>query len=307
MAPLFALAAALLFAAVAPSAKILLRHTDPIMLSSIMYVGSGFGLSIILFVQQLIRGRSPNPGGINKADLPWLIGVTTVGGIMAPVCLMIAMSWNTASSVSLLLNFEIVFTALIACSLFGEKLGSRVIVGLVAILIGGICLSWKTDFHVSWTLLFAIAAGLCWAIDNNLTSQIRNIAPLRIARFKGLVAGAFNLGLATCLGHHLPNATTIVLAALAGVICCGLSLYLFILAIRMLGAARATSYFATEPFMAAVLSVLILGEPINSNLVSAAIAMSLGVWLIFSEKHERMPSLAQEQNAMAIVEERIEI
>ncbi len=287
-APYYALASAFLFAIGMPSAKLLLKHVDPIMLAGLLYLGSGIGLSCILFIRDLPKSKGTGRGGFSRRDFAWLAGSTASGGILAPLLLMEAMNIARASTVSLLLNFEVVFTALIAWLVFKEHLGLRVIIGLAAILCGGVSLSWTTDMSASWSLLLGIGACLCWAIDSNLAGQIVHSESIQIAQFRGLVAGAFNLCLALLLGYHVPDLSTIGWAAITGIVSYGISLSLFIAAMRRLGAARAMAYFSTEPFIGALLSVAILREPININLLLAAIFMSIGVWLHLTEKREHI-------------------
>jgi drug/metabolite transporter (DMT)-like permease len=198
---------------------------------------------------------------------------------------MIAMSLNKASTVSLLLNFEIVFTALIACFIFKEKIGLRFTIGLFAIMLGGISLSWTTNFSASWSLLLGIGASLFWAIDANLAARIANSESMQIARIRGLAAGLFNCCLALILGHHLPELNILGYAAITGIVSYGISLSLFITAMRLIGAARAMAYFSTEPFIGALLSVAILHEPLTLNLAMAGIFMGIGVCLHLTEKH----------------------
>ncbi len=258
------------------------------MLAGLLYLSSGVGLSCILFFRDLSKGKRTDTEAFSRKDFAWLTGSIASGGILAPLLLMAAMNVARASTVSLLLNFEVVFTALIAWLVFKEHLGVRVITGLAAILLGGISLSWTTDMAASWSLLLGIGACLCWAIDSNLAGQIAHSESMQIAQFKGLVAGALNCGLAIVLGHHLPDLGTIGCAAITGVVSYGISLSLFIAAMRRLGAARAMAYFSTEPFIGALLSVAILREPLSINLLVAAIFMSIGVWLHLTEKHEQM-------------------
>jgi drug/metabolite transporter (DMT)-like permease len=285
-APVFALASAFLYALSMPSAKLLVKDVDPLTLAGLIYLGSGIGMTCILFFRDLSHGKGSSVSSFSKRDLGWLAGVIITGGILAPVMLMTAMRLAKASTVTLLLNFEVVFTALIACFVFKEQLGLRVIIGLASILLGGISLSWTTSIDTSWSLILVLGACLFWAIDTNFAGQIAHSEPLVIAKYKSLVAGAFNLCLAFCLGYHLPGPGTISGAAAIGVVSYGIGLALFITSMRRIGAARSMAYFSTESFMGAMLSVIILREPLSINLIAAAIFMSIGVWLHLTEKRE---------------------
>jgi drug/metabolite transporter (DMT)-like permease len=284
LAPMYALCSSVLFACGAPATKILIQSTNPTMLAGLLYLGMGIGSTFFLFLQGLRKGDKTGLN-ISKQDLPWLVCAIALGGIVAPTCLMIAMNQANASAVSLTLNFEIVFTALIAGVVFKEHLPKRVIIGLLFILLGALSLCWRPDLSLSWPLLFAIGASLFWSIDNNFTAKIKSLDSIQIAQLKGLVAGTFNLTLALVLGSHLPNIPIVLGAAVTGTISYGGSLCLFIVAMRSLGAARAVAYFSTEPFIGALLSVIILKEPITMSLLLAAVFMGIGVWLHLTEQH----------------------
>jgi drug/metabolite transporter (DMT)-like permease len=309
-APFFALASAVLFAAGMPSEKWLLRHTDPIMLCGLLYLSSGIGLTILIAVRQLFNRKATtekestakrnyaegkttkensgeaNTHAFNRRDFGWLIAAIAVGGICAPILLLAALNVAKASSVALLLNFEIVITALIARFVFHEVLGRRVVIGLTTIFLGGLCLSWSHDIEGSWSLLLALGACVCWAADSNLTSQVRHIGPMQISQCKGFIAGSFSIGLSLLLGGHFPDLTTIGGAAITGILSHGISLTCFVTAMREIGAARAVAYVATEPFIAALLAVLFLRETVSVQMVTAGVLMGTGVWLHLTEKHQ---------------------
>src|SRR6266699_1888339 len=189
--PLLALLAAALFGVSAPLAKLLLAHASPQLLAGLLYLGSGTGLGILW----LIRGRSNREAQLAGKDLPWRAGAITSGGALGPVLLMAGLARTPASSASLLLNLEGVFTALIAWFVFRENFDRRIALGMLAIVAGGVLLSWagRPEAGVPWGSLAVAGACLCWAIDNNLTRQVSAADPVQIAAAKGLVAGAVNL------------------------------------------------------------------------------------------------------------------
>jgi len=283
LAPLSALGSAVLFAFGAPATKILVQSTSPTMLAGLLYLGSGLGLTLFSYIQSLKKDNRPNLL-ISKTDLPWLVSAIIFGGIAAPLCSMIAMNRANASAVSLTLNFEIVFTALIAGVIFKEHLPKRVVTGLFFILLGALSLCFRTDLRLSWPLLFAVAASFFWSVDSNFTAKIKGLETVQIAQIKGLVAGTFSIALAFVIGNHLPDLPIILGAAVTGLISYGTSLCLFIVAMRILGAARAVAYFSTEPFIGSLLSVIILHEPITASLLLAALFMGIGVWLHLTEQ-----------------------
>ena len=284
-----ALAAAILFGASAPFAKLLLASTSPQLLAGLLYLGSGIGLGALW-----LRGRSLGPVSretpLTRHDLPWLAGAIAFGGALGPLLLMIGLTHTPASAASLLLNMEGVFTALLAWFVFRENFDRRIALGMFAIVVGGIVLSWQG--RVSWggiTGPLAVAAAcLCWAIDNNLTQKVSAGDPVQIAMLKGIVAGGVNSAIAFFLGATLPSAPTVAAALVVGFLSYGVSLVFFVLALRSLGTARTGAYFSTAPFVGAVLSLIVFRERPSSPLILAAALMALGVWLHLTERHEHV-------------------
>ena len=280
-----ALFAAALFGASTPFAKILLGATAPVTLAGLLYGGSGIGLSAWIALRSTMRlaRRAAHPW---RADeLAWLGGAVLAGGIAAPVLLMNGLQQVSAASASLLLNLEAVFTALLAWCVFRENLDRRILLGMGAIVLGGAVLAWPARLSLGGGALWIGAACACWAIDNNLTRKVSSGDPLRIAALKGLCAGAVNLGIAEHLGLGWPGAKLIGAAALLGFAGYGVSLALFVLALRSLGAARTSAYFSTAPFIGAVLSLLLFRRMPTAGLLGAALLMGIGVWLHLSEVH----------------------
>lgn len=278
---LAALAAAILFGASTPFAKLLLGDIDPWLLAGILYLGSGIGLSAVRLV---VRGEHSRLG---PGERPWLIGAILAGGVAGPVLLMFGLSGTTASTSSLLLNAEGVLTAVLAWVVFKENADRRIVLGMLAIVAGAVVLSWPGgSVEASWPALAVLGACLCWAIDNNLTRKVSLSDPLQIAAIKGLGAGATNVALAFALGAEVPPPGTAATAAMLGFLGYGLSLAAFVVGLRELGTARTGAYFSTAPFVGAAVSVLLLDEPVTLRLVAAAALMGLGVWLHLTERHE---------------------
>ena len=274
----FALLSAALFGASTPLAKILLGSTSPLLLAGLLYLGAGIGLGAWLAVR---RGFRPIAGG----DLPWLGAAVIAGGIAGPALLMFGLVRTDGATASLLLNLEAVFTAVIAWVAFRENVDRRVFAGMVAIVIGGAVLSFQgTPRLESGTILIA-AACLCWALDNNLTRRISGGDAATLACIKGLVAGSVNLGLALAQGAHLPAPGFLAVAGVVGLLGYGVSLALFIVALRDLGTARTAAYFSVAPFFGAGLAVLLLAETPGTAFWIATALMALGVGLHISERH----------------------
>lgn len=276
-----ALGAALLFGAGTPLAKLLLGNIGPWMLAALFYLGSGIGLTIYRVVTRSAPVKLP-PG-----EAGWLASATIAGGVIGPVLLMVGLTGMSASSASLLLNAEGVFTALLAWVAFRENFDRRIALGMAAIAAGAILLSWPQDLSFSgiWPALSILGACFAWGIDNNLTRKVSLNDAIWIASVKGLVAGIVNLALALTIGDHLPSIPAMASAMLVGFLAYGVSLALFVVGLRHLGTARTGAYFSVAPFFGAALA-LASGEAITLRLLMAGLLMSLGVWLHLTEKHE---------------------
>jgi drug/metabolite transporter (DMT)-like permease len=229
-AVILALAAAALFGAATPIAKVLLGTVSPFMLAGLFYLGSGIGLGVISIVRSL-RERAPGASAFRAGDIPWLVGATVAGGIAGPALLMLGLSHTGAATSSLLLNLEGVLTAVIAWVVFRENVDTQVFLGMVAIVIGGVMLSWQPGAAVLPVgALFIVGACLCWAIDNNLTRKVSANDAMSIACVKGLVAGPVNLAIALANGASLPDSSTLFAAMFTGFAGYGVSLVLFVVA-----------------------------------------------------------------------------
>jgi drug/metabolite transporter (DMT)-like permease len=282
-----ALAAAALFGASTPFAKLLLESTPPQLLAGLLYLGSGAGLFLVW-----ARGRrsikAVRETALARHDVLWLVGAIGFGGVFGPLLLMLGLVRTPASGASLLLNLEGVFTALIAWFVFRENFDRRIALGMLAIVAGGIVLSWEG--RLSWGgsagPLAVSGACLCWGIDNNLTQKVSAGDPVQIAMLKGLAAGSVNTAIALFGGANWPPVSDIIGALSLGFLSYGVSLVLFVLALRQLGTARTGAYFSTAPFVGAVLSLAMFHERPTPFLLYAATLMAIGVWLHLTERHE---------------------
>jgi drug/metabolite transporter (DMT)-like permease len=279
-----ALMAAALFGASTPLAKGLLSATSPQLLAGLLYLGSGIGL----FLVWLARRRKRREAKLSGRDLPWLSAAIVTGGVLGPLLLMYGLVRTPASSASLLLNLEGVFTSLLAWLVFREHVPLRIVIGMLAIVAGGAVLSWEG--HLAWGgiggPLAITGACLCWGIDNNLTQKVSAADAVQIAQFKGLTAGLLNTGLALSLGASLPQLAPLAGALLVGFFGYGVSLVCFVLALRGLGTARTGAYFSLAPFIGAALGLLLYREPMTPLFLAAASLMALGLWMHLSERHE---------------------
>ncbi len=281
-----ALIAALLFGASAPLAKILLHGLSPIELAGALYFGSGVGLAFWRWVQPSC-GKGAE-AALDRSAWPWLIGAIVSGGLIGPVLLLAGLSTTPASSTSLLLNLEGVLTTLLAWFAFRENFDRRILVGMIAIIMGGLLVSWKPGEVVifSWGTLLIAGACFCWAIDNNLTRKVSGFDPSQIAMLKGLSAGTVNLTIGLLVSGKTPPMISLASAGLLGFLSYGVSLTCFVLALRDLGTARTGAYFSTAPFIGVLLSLLFLREVPSLFFWAALFLMILGVWLHLTEHHE---------------------
>ncbi|MBV9733237.1 MAG: EamA family transporter [Verrucomicrobia bacterium] len=285
-----AILAAVLFGASTPFSKLLLGQIDPLLLAGLLYLGSGAGLTLWIGFQRLILKAKNQEAGLRLKDLPWLAGAILAGGVVAPILLMQGLAVTPASSASLLLNMEGVLTALFAWFVFKENFDQRIMLGMAAILLGGVLLSWQSrpELGVPWGAIGIVGACFGWAIDNNLTRKVSAANPAQVAALKGLVAGTTNVLLAFSIGARLPAIPGLTGAALLGFLSYGVSLTCFVLALRHIGTARTGAYFSTAPFIGAILSLALLHEPVSWLFWIAGGLMILGVWLHLTEYHAHL-------------------
>ncbi len=278
----YALASAALFGISAPVAKVLLGEISPWLLAGLLYLGSGLGLALVRLV------RRSNEAGLSRRDLPWFGAAVLSGGVIGPVLLVFGLAQSSASEASLLLNHESVLTLAIAWIVFKENVDRRLLIGAVAIVAGALVLSWPDEATVglSWGPVLIAGACLAWAIDNNFTRKVSAADPMQIAMAKGLVAGIANVGIALALGASLPSALPLAGAGLLGFFSYGVSLTLFVLALRHLGTARTGAYYALAPFIGAAIAIVFLGEPIGLPFVAGGVLMAIGLWLHLTERHQ---------------------
>ena len=284
----YALLGAALFGASTPIAKVLVGEIEPVILAGLLYAGSGAGLGLWLAVRGLIRPAAERPR-FAAGDYKWLAGAVISGGVVGPALLMLALTATSASAASLLLNLEGVFTALLAWFVFRENFDRRLVLGMSLIVCGGLILGWRPgEIATSWPAFGVAGACLCWALDNNLTRKISAGDSVKIAAIKGLAAGTVNLCVAAAFGAALPASEVAAAAALVGLLGYGVSLALFVVALRQLGTARTGAYFSTAPFIGAAASFALLGEVPDAFFWVAAVLMAAGVALHLAERHRHL-------------------
>lgn len=281
-----ALLSAVLFGLTTPLAKQLLVGTPPLLVAGLLYLGSGIGLTAWI----LIVDRGKFSLGVARADWPWLCGAIIAGGVIAPALLMFGLSRTDAATSSLLLNLEVVLTAVLAWVVFREATSLRVVLGFVAILAGCLLLSYSREtFSGAATLaplMAIVGACLFWALDNNLTRKISSGNARAIAATKGLAAGVVNTALGLAAGSSLPDNSSIGATLALGFVGYGVSLALFVASLRQLGTARTGAYFATAPFIGSVLAMILYGQHGGWEFWAAFTCMAVGVWLHLTEHHD---------------------
>jgi drug/metabolite transporter (DMT)-like permease len=275
-AAFLALAAAALFGASAPLLKLIVGDAPPLVVSGLLYLGAGATGAL------LGLGR----GSLGPGDGKWLAGVVLFGGLLGPLLLLVGLARTSATASSLLLNLETLFTALIAVALFGERVGARSL-GAMVLLVGGAALITFERGGATRSVLGPLAvAGACaaWGVDNNLTQKLSQRDPLVVVRWKGLCAGAISLAAGLALGGRLPSLRVVAMVVAIGALGYGVSLALYVRALRELGAARTGMLFASAPFAGALMAVPILGERPAPSLALAALLMVGGVALLVDEE-----------------------
>lgn len=271
-------------------AKLLVGNMPPLLLAGLLYLGSGLGLGALLagrFLRARYRQEQYAPMRIPRAEVLWLLGAIVFGGVVGPALLMLGLTHTSGATASLLLNVEGVLTAVLAWVVFRENADRQIVLGMVAIIAGGALLSWEPGgARFSLGALFILGACLCWAIDNNLTRKVSSNDSMLVACIKGLVAGSTNTAVALAGGAHLPGLGNLAGSLVVGFFGYGLSLTLFVVALRTLGTARTGAYFSVAPLFGVLISFAIWPEIPNGLFWLAAALMALGVWLHVRERHE---------------------
>lgn len=283
----YALISAALFGISTPAAKILVGTVHPAVLAGLLYCGAGFGIAVLRRVLPSIIASSAEVA-LARSDLPWLAGAIVSGGVIGPLLLMAGLARTDAAAASLLLTLEGAATALMAWFIFHENFDRRIALGMCFVVAGAAVLSWSGTPTVDSVIgpIAIVGACLAWGLDNNLTRKVSLADPLQIVQLKGLIAGPFSLVLGLILGAALPALSAILIAGVVGFFGYGVSLALFVVALRHLGTARTGAYFSTAPFLGSVAAIIALGEPITAQLAIAGVFMAVGVWLHLTERHE---------------------
>lgn len=277
----FALAAAALYALSTPFSKALLAVIAPNMMAALLYLGAGAGMTVLSLADG-VRGDAGEARGrsLERTDVPYVAAMVALD-VATPLLLMAGLSLSSAESVSLLNNFEIVATALIARLVFGERVGARAAIGIGVISLACALLSWDAGaWGFSAGSLLTLAACLCWGIENNCTNRLSDCDPVKVVVIKGWGSGAGALVVALCAGDALPTLVDAGLALLLGFVSYGLSIACYVRAQRDLGAARTSAFYAVNPFIGSALAFALFRTPLAPTFAVALVLMALGTWLV---------------------------
>ena len=276
---LCAVLAAAFYALNAPLSKLLLGRVAPAMMAAFLYLGAGLGMCLWLLVTRKSRARTEQP--LTRRDLPYTVGMIVLD-VAAPIALMTGVARTSAASASLLNNFEIVATSLIALILFKEAISKRLWLGIFLVTLSSVLLSAQDIRAVSLSAgsLYVLLACVCWGFENNCTRRLSEKDPMEIVAVKGIFSGLGALIVAFVCGAALPDALSIVLELLLGFVAYGLSILFYIYAQRSLGAAKTSAYYAVAPFIGVALSLALSREIPSGWFIAALIVMIAGTWCV---------------------------
>lgn len=284
IAVLQAVLAAALYALSAPFSKMLLQEMPPLMTAAFLYLGAGLGMLIVGVIRKIYQ-KERTESRLTRKELPSTIGMV-VFDIAAPILLMLGLTMTTAANASLLNNFEIVATAIIALFIFKETINRRLWFAILLITLSSILISVENveSFSFSIGSLFVLMACICWGFDNNCTRKISNKDPLQIVVIKGFGSGVCSLIIAFAAGEQTNNLIYIPAILLLGFVAYGLSVFFYVYAQREIGAAKTSAYYAIAPFIGVAISFLILGERPNLLFGIALLIMIAGTCLASMDK-----------------------
>jgi len=260
LATLYAILAAALYAINVPFSKVLLRYVEPTMMAAFLYLGAGLGMFLYSFAARK-AGKAASTEPLTRKELPYTIGMVVLD-IFAPILLIFGIQASNAANVSLINNFEIVATSLIALLVFKEVISRRLWIAIALVTVASVILSFegKGSFEFNTGSLLVFGACLCWGLENNCTRMISNKSSIEIVVIKGTFSGLGSLLVALMSGESIPALYGVLGALLLGFVAYGLSIYFYIMAQKDLGAAKTSAYYSIAPFLGVAFGMLILGE-----------------------------------------------
>lgn len=278
-----AVLAAALYAVNAPFSKILLEYVPSTMMAGLLYLGAGLGMGVVALIRKGTGTDSEEK--LTRAELPYTAAMIILD-IAAPICLLFGLSMTTAANASLLNNFEIVATALIALCVFGERISPRLWAGIAFVTFSCVLLSFEdiSAFRFSAGSLFILLACVFWGIENNCTRKLSGKDPLQIVLLKGIFSGGSSLAIGLIIGERAENLLSVLAVLGVGLVAYGMSIFVYVYAQRILGAARTSAYYAVAPFIGTALSLLIFRETPGIRYFAALGLMIAGAWFSSSDK-----------------------
>jgi len=280
------LIAGTLFGLCVPLSKVLIGDIQPVMLAGFLYAGAAVGMGSVFFLRNKV---APPPAQAKMTHDEKLIMAASIliGAVLAPILLMVGLSWTAGSDASLLLNLEGVMTAIVGVALFREKGGYRLWTALGAMTAASVVLSYSSGggFGGNGSVLIVMSMAL-WGLDNNLMQKISHHDPVRLSFIRNATAACILLVLAVLLYGGLVLAMVTVAAMIIGAISYGLSNMIFFYGLRHLGSCRTGTFFSVGPYAAAMAAIPLLGEPVTVKLVLAGILMAAGTLLLSKERKE---------------------
>ncbi len=281
---LLAILAAALYAINSPISKILLNYMPSTLMAGFLYIGAGLGMAFIAFIRKFKQSYKKEQR-LTKNEIPYTLAMILLD-IAAPICLLYGLKSTTAANASLLNNFEIVATAIIAFFIFKEKISFRLWIGILFITLSCILLSFEdlSSLQFSYGSLFILLACLCWGLENNCTRKISSKDPMQIVLLKGIFSGIGSLIIGFCIGERITIWWSVIAVMSIGLISYGLSIFFYVYAQRLLGAARTSAYYAISPFIGTALSLIIFHEILNYNYFIALVLMIIGAYLASQDK-----------------------
>lgn len=280
----FAVLAATLYAVNSPLSKILLNYMPSTLMAGFLYIGAGIGMLFIYFIRK-IKKTDKAELKLTKPELPYTIAMILLD-IAAPIFLLLGLKTTSSASASLLNNFEIVATAIIALIIFKEKISSRLWAGIAFVTLSCLLLSFEDfdNLRFSYGSLFILSACLCWEVENNCTKKLSSKDPMQIVLLKGIFSGLGSIIIGLCIGERIIVLWSVFAVLLVGFIAYGLSIYFYVYAQRLLGAARTSAYYAIAPFIGTILSLIIFRELPHYTYFIAVGLMIIGAWLCSSDE-----------------------
>lgn len=281
----FAFLAAVFYAVGVPASKVLLEHVGPTTMAALLYLGAGIGVGILSLLRRKDRARSEK---LDRQDLPFVLGMIALD-IAAPIFLMLGLTYGSSSGASLLGNFEIVATTVIALAVFREVVSGTLWAAIALITLSSILLSLDgtETFSLSYGSLFVLLATVCWGLENNCTRKISSKSTYEIVVLKGIFSGLGSLIIALIRGEGFPSPVFVPTALAVGFVAYGLSIFLYVRAQSVLGAAKTSAYYAVAPFVGAFFSFVFLREPLSPLYLTALVVMLAGSALVAADTLRR--------------------